>query len=103
MGRLTKDEILQDLDFSDFDTCVECIKGKLTAKVRNAKVDRYTDLLRLIHTDIFGPFTPPTMGGYRYFITFIDDFSHYGFVELIHEKCDSLKAFKAFKAKVDLQ
>ena len=35
MERLVKDGILQDLDFIDFDTCVDCIKGKLIAKVRN--------------------------------------------------------------------
>ena len=40
------------------------------------------------------------MGGHKYFITFIDDYSHYGFVELIYEKSDSLEAFKT---KVELQ
>ena len=45
MERLIKDEILLDLDFLDFDTCVNFIKGKLIAKVRNAKVDRCTKLL----------------------------------------------------------
>ena len=103
MERLIKDEILRDLDFSDFDTCVDCIKGKLTSKIRNAKANKCTELLRIIHTDICGSFTPPTMGGHKYFITFIDDYSYYAFVELIHEKSDSLEAFKAFKAKVELQ
>ena len=70
---------------------------------RNAKVDRCTELLKVIHIDIFGPFTPPTMVGIKYFITFSDDYSRYGFVELIREKSVSLKAFKAFKAKVELQ
>ena len=40
------------------------------------------------------------MGGYTYFITFIDDYSYYGFVELIREKFESLEAFEA---KVELQ
>ena len=43
------------------------------------------------------------MGGHKYLITFIDDYSLYGFVELIHEKSDSLETFKDFKVKVDLQ
>ena len=81
--RLIKDEIFINLDFLDFDTCVDCIKGKLTIKVRNAKIDRCVELLRVIRTYICGSFTPPAMGGYKYFITFIDDYSHYGFVELI--------------------
>ena len=103
MEKLIKDEILSDLDFSDFDTYVDCIKGKLTTKVGNAKVDRCTELLGVIHTDICGSFTPLTMGGQKYFITFIDDYSRYGFVELISEKSDSLEVFKAFKARVELQ
>ena len=43
------------------------------------------------------------MGGYKYFITFIDDYSSCSFVELIREKFESLEAFKSFKAKVELQ
>ena len=103
MERLFKDEILPDLDFSDFDTCVDCIKGRLIAKIRNAKVDRCTELLGVIHIDICGSFTPLAICGHKYFITFIDDYSRYGFVELIREKSDSLDAFKTFKAKVELQ
>ena len=56
----------------------------------------------VIHTDIFGSFTPLAMGVHKYFITFIDDYSRYGFVDLIHEKFDSLEAFKTFKVKVEL-
>ena len=103
MEKLIKDEILPHLDFSNFGTCVDYIKGKLIAKVRNAKIDRCTELLRVIHTNICGTFTPLTMGGYKYFITFINDYSRYGFIELIREKSESLEAFKAFKAKVELQ
>ena len=35
-----------------------------------------------------GSFTLPAIGGHKYFITFIDDYSHNGFVELIREKSD---------------
>ena len=70
----------------------------MIAKVRNAKIDSCIELLR-VHTDICGPFTPLAIGGYKYFITFINDYSCYGFVELIREKFDSLEAFKVFKEK----
>ena len=98
--RLIKDEIIPYLDFSYFDTYVECIKGKRTAKAKNVKIDRCTELLGVIHTDICGSFTYLAMGGHKYFITFIDDYSRYGFVESICEKFDSLEVFKA---KVELQ
>nr|CAN83337.1 hypothetical protein VITISV_004574 [Vitis vinifera] len=100
---LVKDGVLSNLDFSDFETCVVCLKGKMTVNTRTEKIDRCGSTLDLIHTDICGPLTPTALGGYKYFITFIDDFSRYGYVELIHEKSDSLNVFKAFKAKVELQ
>ena len=92
--------MLSDLDFSDFETCVVCLKGKMTAKTKKEKIDRCGSTLDLIHTDICGPLSPIALGGYKYFITFIDDFSRFGYVELIHEKFDSLNLFKA---KVELQ
>ena len=102
LERLVRDGVLSNLDFSDFETCVVCLKGKMKAKTRNEKIDRYGSTLNLIHTDICDHLTPTALGGYKYFITFIDDFSRYGHVELIHEKSDSLNVFKAFKAKVEL-
>ena len=61
------------------------------------------NVLELIHTDIYGPITPTSMGGYRYFITFIDDYSHFGWIDLLQEKSSSLDAFKSFKAAIELK
>jgi predicted membrane GTPase involved in stress response len=36
---------------------------------------RTKNMLELIHTDIYGLNTPNSLNKYRYFITFIDDFS----------------------------
>ena len=41
LERLVRDDVLSNLDFSDFETCVVCLKGKMTAKTRNEKIDRY--------------------------------------------------------------
>ena len=100
--RLIKDGTLPQLDFSDFGICIDCIKGKHT-RAKKKGATRKDEALELIHTDICGPFTPTTMGGYRYFITFIDDFSRFGFIYLIQEKSESLDAFKVFKAEVELK
>ena len=89
-------------DFSDFSTCLDCIRGKLT-KLRKYESERSTDLLQLIHTDIFEPFPTPSRRGHRYFITFIDDFSRYAYVFLLHQKSDSLKVFKFFQLGVERQ
>ena len=60
-------------------------------------------MLQLIHTNICKPFTPIVIGGYKCFITFIDDFSCYGHVELLTGESKSLSMFQAFKAYVELQ
>ena len=65
----------------------------------NTMVAGFMELLEIIHTDICGTFTPLAMDDHKYFITLIDDYSHYGFVKHIREKSDSLEAFKA---KVEL-
>ena len=61
MERLIKDEILRDPDFSYFDTYVDCVKGKLTAKVRNAKIDRCIKWLGVILKDIYGSLMSPKL------------------------------------------
>lgn len=94
--------VLRSLDLSDFQVCIQCIKGKQTNN-RNFYAERAKDVLELIHTDICGPFPTNSWNGQRYFITFIDDYSRYGYLYLIHEKSQSLDVFKSFKAEVELQ
>jgi transposase InsO family protein len=43
------------------------------------------------------------LGGARYFISFIDDFSRRCWVYLIRRKVDVLAVFKTFKARVKLE
>ena len=52
-------------DSSNFDTCVDCIKGELTAKIRNAKDDKCIKFLGVIPTNVCGPFTPLAMGSHK--------------------------------------
>ncbi|RDX60278.1 hypothetical protein CR513_61593, partial [Mucuna pruriens] len=100
--RLVLDVILEPLDLSNFEVCVECIKGKRT-NIRKLGVKRAKDVLELIHTDICDTFPTASWNGQQYFITFIDDYSRYGYLYLIHEKSQSLDVFKSFKAEVELQ
>ena len=41
--------------------------------------------------------------GLKYFISFIDDYSRYMYIYLLHNKNEALGAFKFFKAEVDKQ
>jgi len=100
--RLVSNGILESIHFTNFDVCVECIKGKQT-KAKRLCAYRASDVLELIHTDICGSFPTPSWNGQQYFISFIDDYSRYAYLFLIHEKSQSLDVFKSFKAEVENQ
>ena len=100
--RLVSDGVLDSLDFADFEICTNCIKGKQT-NIKRFGANRATNVLQLIHTDICGPFPTVSWNDQQYFITFIDDFSRYDYLYLIHEKSQSLEVFKSFKVEVENQ
>ena len=77
--------MLHDMDFSNFETCIGCIKGKLPIEVRKGKRNRKQNALELILININVSIALSGIGGYKYFITFIDDYSKYGWVELFSE------------------
>ena len=57
--RLVSERILDPLDFSDFQVCIECSKEKQT-NMKKKNANRCSDVLELIHTDICGPFPTPS-------------------------------------------
>ena len=53
-----------------------------------------SDVLSLVHTDIYGPMNMSTRGGYNYFIIFTDDLSRYGYIYLMKHKSELFILFK---------
>ena len=53
-------------------------------------------LLEIIHTDVYGPMSVEARGGYRYFLTFTDDLSRYGYMYLMKHKYETFEKFKEF-------
>ncbi|KAJ9566249.1 hypothetical protein OSB04_002215 [Centaurea solstitialis] len=100
---LLKGGFLGNFDYKPFDNCESCLSGKMTKQPFNNENERATDLLKIIHTDVCGPFSHVARGGYRYFITFTDNFSRYGYVYLMRHKSESFDRFKEFQNEVQNQ
>lgn len=100
--KLVKNGILENLDFTDFQICVDCIKRKQTKHTKKGAT-RSNELLEIIHTDICGPLNIPCLSGEKYFITFIDNFSRYGYVYLIHEKSQAVDILEVYITEVERQ
>lgn len=56
--------------------------------------------LELIHSDVFGLVKDTFISGYRYMMTFHDDFSRYVWVFLMKEKSEVFAKFKDFEKEM---
>ena len=88
--RLVNDKVLSTLNFTDFGTCTDCIKGKQTNKSKKG-VNSSSTILEIIHSDIYC--RDMDTYGEKYFITFIDDYSRYMYLYMLHYKSEELEAF----------
>lgn len=79
------------------EVCKGCIYGKgHQAPLPKSSSTRTSAALELVHTDVAGPISTPSLGGSRYFITFIDDFSKWTTVYTMQSKSESFDCFKRF-------
>ena len=102
MKKLHSDGLLDSLDFGSLDTCEPCLMGKMTRTPFKGFVERASDLLGIIHTDVCGPMSVSTRNGYRYFVTFTDDLSRYGYIYLMKHKSETFEKFKGVKLRISL-
>ena len=56
--------------------------------------------MEIIHTNVCGPMSVEARGGYRYFLTFTDDLSRYGYIYLMKQKSETFEKFKEFQSEV---
>jgi hypothetical protein len=68
----------------------------MTKSPFTGQCERASDLLGLLHIDVCGPMCSVARGGFQYFITFINDFSRYGYIYLMRQKSESFEKFKEF-------
>ena len=84
--------------------CRNCIAGKHhRTPFPKKSAFRATEPLELIEMDICGPISPSTLGGRRYFLLIIDDFSQLIWVAMLQHKSDALEAFKKLKALAETE
>ena len=93
---------LPKLKFADFEMCESYILGK-QKKVSFLKTGRTpkAEKLELVHIDLWGLSLVASLGGSRYYITFIDDSSRKVYVYFLKNKSNVFETFKKWKAMVE--
>ena len=83
--------------------CDVCVKAKHRRTIIRKPVARTTRPFELIHSDLCGPLSTPSVGGSRYFIVYIDDFSRSCWVYFLRgkDKVEVTSRFQEFKAYID--
>ena len=64
---------------------------------------RSSCILKVVYLDVCGPFEEHTIGGNKYFVLFVDEFSRKLWIYVIRRKDEVFKIFKRFKILVENQ
>lgn len=104
--KLLRDKHACGMEFDDPDDrpCEVCLKGKQTRQPFSTKMKnerRASRSLELVHSDVCGPMEKTSIGGSRYFIQFIDDYSRRLSIYFLKNKSEALDAFKTYKSYVE--
>ncbi|KAI5313383.1 hypothetical protein L3X38_042557 [Prunus dulcis] len=83
-------------------SCTHCLAGKQhRASFLHSHAQRKPNVLDVVYSDICGPMTTSTLGGSRYFVTFIDDHSRKVRAYGLRTKDQVYEVFKQFHASVE--
>ncbi|XP_048423736.1 uncharacterized protein LOC125469828 [Pyrus x bretschneideri] len=96
MIKLSKKEYVRGLPMlaGELGICGECQVGKQTKS--SHKSTNYISTsrpLELMHMDLVGPVQTESIGGKKYILVLVDDFSRFTWVAFLREKSDAFKAF----------
>ncbi|KAL6187297.1 hypothetical protein ACLB2K_038697 [Fragaria x ananassa] len=94
MQILSQHDLLSGHKAKDLGFCEHCIFGKLHRRKFPKAIDRTKGTLDYIHSDCWGHSRVDSLGGHRYFVSMIDDYSRMTWVFVMKHKNDAFKNFK---------
>ena len=92
---------LLKISYDNDSTCKFCQRGKQTKSSFHSKnVVSTTRSLELLHFDLFGLTRTASLGGKKYGLVIMDDYSRFTWVIFLIHKDDACDAFKTFSKRV---
>lgn len=80
--------------------CEVCTQGKM-CQTRNREPDQRAKApLEFVHCDLAGPIEPVAKDGFKYALSFVDDFSGTNMIYFLRQKSDAVEATEKFLADV---
>ena len=82
--------------------CSGCVLGKYHRDSFDKRASWHASVpLELVHSDLCGPLPSTSFSGFKYFLTFIDDYSRCTWVYFLKLKSELFNMFLAYKALVE--
>jgi hypothetical protein len=95
---------LKDVSFAKDHICRACIEGKMHETSYPSKtIISSKRCLEFLHMDLFGPPTYASLGGKKYCLLIVDDYSRYTWVYFFEFKSETQQIVKDFATKVERQ
>ncbi|CAL1354730.1 unnamed protein product [Linum trigynum] len=103
MAKLAQKKVIVGLDHVHLKKCVDCLVGKQNRVAFKSSIpSRAKNVLDLVHSELCEPdVNVKSLGGARYFVTFIDDHSRKTWVYTLKTKDWALDVFKQFLALLE--
>ena len=89
--QLASKGLLGSVSKDNFD-CTSCKLGKQPALSFNNSESISNSIFELIHSDVCGPSSVASIGGSRYFVVFIDDYSRYSWIFPMQSRSEDRKS-----------
>lgn len=80
--------------------CDACQRAKVHRLPFNNSTHVTSSPLELVHTDVWGP-ARTSVGGFKYYVSFLDDYSRFTWIYLIKRKPDVEQVFYSFQTHVE--
>ena len=82
---------------------ISCQLGKQPTLPFNTSESMSINVFDLIHSDVWGPSSVSSIGGSRYFVIFVDDYSHYSWIFHMKHHSELLQVYSNFANMVETQ
>src|SRR4051812_26414235 len=95
---------INEVKFDKDRLCSSCEAGKITKKHHSAKtIMTTTRPLELLYMDLFSPQNYASLGGNKYGLVIVDDFSRYTWVFFLDDKRKVVDIFKTFAKRAQTE
>lgn len=104
LQKLAPDNLVNGFDFDhrkEAGFCETCVKGKQTRSVFPMSENRATEPLKLIHSNVCRKLNTRSLSGVEYFLTFVDNRTHYRWIYVLKTKGKVFNCFLKWKALME--